>query len=292
MKVRQPARAGQFYEGSPGPCRHHVTKLLDGVELPQDLPKPLYGGLVPHAGWSYSGALAARTLKALSVAGAPATFVLFGADHVGTVRQGEVFDSGVWRTPLGDVAVDEELAREMLAAAPACLRSNPSAHAEEHSLEVQVPLIQVLAEEAKVLPIAVPPAEVALEIGRAVGRVLAGRSSRAAVVGSTDLTHHGGHFGNWGGQRSEKGVRWTEDNDRRILAIIERMDAEAILPEVRRHQNACGAGAIAAAIAACRELGATRGICMEYTNSYRVVHDKYPYELDDTTVGYAAVVFA
>ena len=70
------------------------------------------------------------------------------------------------------------------------------------------------------------------------------------------------------------------------------MDAAAVLSEAETHGNACGAGAIAATIEACRATGATRGILLHYTNSYEVVHARYPYELDDTTVGYASVVFA
>ena len=76
-----------------------------------------------------------------------------------------------------------------------------------------------------------------------------------------------------------------------MLELIRRMAAEEIVPEADLHGNACGAGAIAAAIAACHELGATIGHCIEYTNSYRVIREMYPGEQDDTTVGYASVVF-
>jgi len=238
----------------------------------------------------YSGALAARTFRALCAAGAPQTFVLLGADHTGMVEKGEVYDCGVWRTPLGDVAVDEELAGALVDAGEA-LRPNPGAHVHEHSLEVQVPLLQVLAPAAKIVPIAVPPTELAVEIGRAIGRTLAGRGGGVPVVGSTDLTHHGGHFSAPGG-RGEAGERWTRANDRRMLDLIEGMRAEEVVPEAARRHNACGAGAIAAAVAACREMGATRGVCLRYTNSYEVIHEMYPDEPDDTTVGYASVVFA
>ena len=77
-----------------------------------------------------------------------------------------------------------------------------------------------------------------------------------------------------------------------MLDLVEAMDAEAIVPEATQHHNACGAGAVAATVAACKALGARRGVCLEYDNSYTITHRKYPWELDDTTVGYAAVVFA
>jgi len=289
MNIRQPLRAGSFYEGSPSSCRHHASKLLDSATPGEDLPERLYGGLVPHAGWMYSGKLAAQTLKVLDSDRALETVVLLGSDHTGSAAQGEVYDSGVWRTPLGDVAIDDEIAAALLSA-DARLRANPRAHDYEHSLEVQIPLIQVLRPDAKIVPITIPPSEGAADIGATIGRTLAETAPGARVVGSTDLTHHGGHFGSPGG-RGREGVDWTIANDRRLLDLIEQMAADKIVHEVAQRGNACGPGAIAATIAACRELGATRGICLKYTNSYEVIHAMYPDERDDTTVGYASVVF-
>ena len=290
MNIRQPVRAGAFYEASASSCRHHAEKLLDAAALPEDLPARTFGGLVPHAGWMFSGRLAAMTFKALAQTAPLETVVLFGADHTGAVRNGEVYDSGVWRTPLGEVRIDEELAAAVLAEGDG-LRANPDAHAGEHSIEVQVPLIQQLAPEARIVPLAVPPTAVAVDVGRVVGKILAARFGAARVVGSTDLTHHGGHFPAPGGT-GQVGEKWTRQNDRRLLDLIESVAVEKILPEARDHSNACGAGAIAATIAACKAMGATRGICLEYTNSYEVVHKLYPDDPDDTTVGYASVVFA
>lgn len=289
MNIRQPCRAGSFYEDSPASCRHHAGRLLDSAELPDDLPAVIHGGLVPHAGWMYSGQLAAMTFKALAAGGQVESLVLLGADHCGAVRCGEVFDSGVWRSPLGDAQIDEQLAAALLKACPD-LRANPAAHAREHSIEVQIPLVQSLFPQAKIVPISVPATESAVEIGEAIGRTIAG-SPGVRVVGSTDLTHHGGHFPAPGGH-GDQGMQWTTKNDRRMLDLIEAMAADKIVPEASRRMNACGAGAIAATVAACREMGATRGIVLEYTNSYKVIRKIFPGESDDTTVGYASVVFA
>jgi len=286
--IREPMAAGTFYAGSRGGCEAAARRLIEQAELPGDLPTPLYGGLVPHAGWAFSGRLAATTLKALTTALQPQTIVLLGADHTGRVRMGEVFDSGAWRTPLGDVPVDEALAGELLAEVK-LFRSNPQAHGYEHSLEVQIPLLQMLLEDVRIVPVSVPPTEQAVQIGQEVGRKL--RDKSATVVGSTDLTHHAGHFPAPGG-RGEQGVLWTEQNDRRMLDLIEKMQAEQIVAEAAAHGNACGAGAVAATVAACRALGAKSGRVLGYTNSYRVIHATHPNEPDDTTVGYASVVFA
>lgn len=290
MNIRHPVRSGSFYEASAASCRLHANRLLDSCPLPDDLPGRLYGGLVPHAGWTYSGKLAAMTFKALAAAGPPETVVLFGADHVGVVRRGEVYDAGIWQTPLGEVRINEDIAAALLASGD-CVRSNPEAHAHEHSLEVQVPLLQALAPSARIVPVAVPPTELAVEIGHAVGKVLAERFADVPVVGSTDLTHHGGHFPAPGG-RGKVGEEWTRNNDRRMLDLIEAMEVEKIIPEAHTHMNACGAGAIAATVAASKAAGASKGICLEYTNSYEIVHAMSPDDPDDTTVGYASVVFA
>ncbi len=290
MHVRPAIRAGSFYDASASACRSHVEDLLEESALPGDLPARRFGGLVPHAGWVYSGRQAAMTFKALLEGGGVETVVLLGADHTGSVEVGEVWAEGAWETPLGKMAVDEDLAAALLAGCD-LLRNNPSAHAYEHSLEVQIPLLQVLAPEVKIVPIAVPPTQQAVEIGQAVGETLAREAAgRACVVGSSDLTHHGGHFGNPGGC-GEKSESFARTNDRRMLDLIEAMAAEEIVPEALKHHNACGAGAITAAITACKAMGASVGRVLDYTNSYKVIHDQYPYELDDTAVGYASVIF-
>jgi len=289
MNIRQAVRAGMFYDSSPTSCRNHAERLIASAPVPEGLPQRLYGGIVPHAGWAYSGAVAAKTLRALLAGGGVRSLVLFGADHTGAVRRGEVFAAGVWRTPLGDTPIDEPLASAVLAAGDCC-RANPDAHAAEHSLEVQIPMIQVLAPEVKIVPIAVPPTDLAVKVGEAVAKAIGDRAEAVCIVGSTDLSHHGGHFPAPGG-RGDVGEKWTRANDRRMLDLIEAMDADAVVPEADEHMNACGAGAVAATVAACKALGARKGISLAYTNSYTIVHEKYPHELDDTTVGYASVVF-
>jgi len=289
MNVRYPVAAGSFYEQTAASCRHHAQRLLQAAALPDDLPVPLPGGLAPHAGWVFSGDLAALTVKALAAGRELSTVVLFGADHTGGARRGEVFPAGAWRTPLGEAPVDEDLAAALLAHGD-LLRANDAAHAREHSLEVQVPLLQAAAPAVRIVPITVPPTDLAVRIGQAVAEVLAARGTDVPILGSTDLTHHGGHFGSPGG-RGRAGEQWTRANDRRMIDRIEALDAEGVIAEAEQRGNACGAGAVAAAIAACRQLGASKGRLLQYTNSYEVVHQMVPDDPDDTTVGYASVVF-
>ena len=112
-----------------------------------------------------------------------------------------------------------------------------------------------------------------------------------AVVGSTDLTHHGPRYGHVVA-RGKAGADWTEKNDRRMIALMEALAADKVIAESKKHRNACGAGAVAATLAACRVLGATKGRCLAYTNSYKVIRRLQPNARDDNTVGYASVVLA
>lgn len=221
----------------------------------------------------------------------PRTAILLGADHTGQARLGEVWPEGAWLVPGGQVQVDAALAERLISAGPA-LRANPSAHDYEHSIEVQVPLLREMGEDVRIVPVAVPASGQALEVGRQIGEVLAGldEPGEVTLLGSTDLTHHGGHFGSPGGTgaRSEA---YASENDRRLLEHVLSMDAEGALRHAAEHHSACGAGAIAATIVATQRLGAKRGQLLEYTNSYRITHARQPGLGEDTAVGYASVVF-
>jgi AmmeMemoRadiSam system protein B len=290
MNVRAPFRANQFYPGPPMQCRQAVEALLDAVEFDDALPESLVGGVCPHAGWVYSGLLAATTLKALATRFAAPSVVLLGADHTGLASGGAVFARGAWATPLGELDIDEDLADRLLAA-DARFADHPKAHTHEHSLEVQVPFIQVLWPGCKLVPIMIEPSPDASELGKTIAQVASDRGDEILILGSTDLTHHGGHFPAPGGH-GLAGVSYTEDNDQRMIELMKSLDAESVIGEVLHYQNACGAGAIAATLSACRGLGATQGVCLGYDNSYQISRRTNPHETDETTVGYASVVFA
>ena len=289
--TRQPIVAGAFYEASSSQCLSHATALIESADIDNCPPGEIRGGLLPHAGWAFSGQLAAITLKALAATGAPTTVVFFGADHSGTVQQAEVYDSGAWLTPLGPASIDTQAADALIACGPP-FRANRTAHSHEHSIEVQIPLLQALCPHAMILPVAVPPTELAVEIGAALPAALDRLGRRWVIAGSTDLTHHGGGRFPAPGGTGQAGLDYSVANDRKILDLIEAMQAEKIIPHARANHNACGAGAITATVAACRQLGATAGHTLKYTNSQEVMRQLAPNHPDDTTVGYASVVFA
>ena len=282
MEVRQPA-APHFYSGD---CVRSVQQFLAGF-TPPTVPEQILAGVVPHAGWQYSGAVAAQVYESIRRNDSPSTFVIFGAVHRRMDPKHAVYATGAWATPLGDVAIDEELAAAILGQTSEWAADNPQAHEEEHAIEVQLPFIRHLFPGAKIVPISVNPTEQAVPFGRRVGELLRGQRRRAVVIGSTDLTHYGEPYRFTPAGFGVRAHEWLRANDARILRLAEQMQAEELVPEAARHQNACGPGALAATVAAAQTLGAERGYLLDYTTSYDVV----PEPVFRMAVGYAGLLF-
>jgi AmmeMemoRadiSam system protein B len=291
MMVREPVVAGRFYPATREECLRHIAALLPKTPFEGGPERPV-AGIVPHAGWFFSGETALAVLGAISAKRTPKTFVIFGAVHTGGVRHSAVFPSGGWQTPLGLAQIDERLAGEILARGTGLVADDPQAHEDEHSIEVQVPLVQHLAPEAKIVPISVLPDEKAAAVGRLVGEVIRSLDADAVCLGSTDLTHYGSPYGFTPMGRGEAGVRWMrQENDRRMLDLMAALDADAVVAEARTHWNACGAGAVAATLAAARQLGAARGHVVQYTTSYDVMRERTGRTDAEAAVGYGGVLF-
>jgi len=170
---------------------------------------------------------------------------------------------------------------------PDLVVDQPRAHQDEHSIEVQLPFVKHLFPDALILPIAMPPEARPEEVGRAVARAAQTLGRRTVAIASSDMTHYGPGYGMTPAGTGEPGLRWARANDARMLDLVVRMQAAEIVPEAEARGNACGAGAIAAAISYALEAGATEGRLLSYTTS----HDARPMGRPVDLVGYGAVVF-
>jgi AmmeMemoRadiSam system protein B len=281
--TRQPAVAGRFYPASEAECLRMLDEMLRPVEF---LGQPV-GAVVPHAGWVYSGATAALGVAAIARA-QPDTIVIFGAVHTMDVNHASVAVSGAWLTPLGSLQIDEELARRV--ADTPHITDSPAAHMHEHSIEVQLPLIQHIVGHVRILPISVRPGTLAPEIGRTVAQQTLESGRKAVFLASTDLTHYGPAFGFEPHGHGLEGVRWAKDvNDRRFVELIKALDADGVISEAEMNHNACGAGAVAAGIAAALELGADAYVELEHTTSADLELESGGHPAN--SVGYEAGVF-
>lgn len=293
MSVRPAAVAGQFYEADGPTCALHIEQMLAQVQLPPDLPPNITGGIVPHAGWVFSGSLALLTLAAIKKQEhAVDTFVVFGAVHRANQPLAMLYDAGQWDTPLGPVDVDEHLARKALAQAADLMLVDTDAHTQEHSIEVQVPLIAHLFPEAKIVPVLTPPTPQAPLVGQAVARAVAAAPNKVICIGSTDLTHYGPSYMFTPHGTGQEGIDWAKrENDRFFIEQTLRMDAAQLLDTAHSYGSACGAGAVAATVAASQALGAKKGHLLAHSTSAEIMANQFSRSSSDS-VGYAAIVFA
>jgi AmmeMemoRadiSam system protein B len=290
MRIRTPVVAGQFYPGSRDACLEQIRECLALRPVAEPLPQRIVGGLVPHAGWTFSGDLAALVFAAVKKQRETVdTFIVFGTAHSYFGSLPAVDDSDAWQTPLGQIGIDGEF-RDALLARRAVVRDT-EAHRYEHSIEVQVPFVQHLFPEATLVPIVTPPVDTAMALGEAVAEAITGRGRTAVCIGSTDLTHYGPRYGFTPMGRGPDGLQWAANvNDRQFIDLALALEAERLLSEAIEKANACGPGAAAAAVAAARKLGSARGRLLAYTNSNEVMRIKMGTTARDS-VGYAAIVF-
>jgi len=290
MQIRKPIVAGQFYPGQHDSCMGEISQYLEQTTLSETLPETIVAGIVPHAGWTFSGQVAALVFAAIRQAHEKVnTFVIFGAAHGYFGQQPALYEAGRWITPLGEVTIDEELAEQVLAEQAAV--SDTQAHGSEHSIEVQVPFIQYLFAGAKILPIVVPPAEQAIALGEAVGDIINKAEKKIICIGSTDLTHYGPRYGFTPMGTEQNALQWASKvNDKKFIDLALKLEAESLLTSAAENSNACGPGAAAAAVAAAKKLGKTKGLLLAHTNSNEVMLRNMGTSSADS-VGYAAIVF-
>ncbi|MFH1370220.1 MAG: AmmeMemoRadiSam system protein B [Planctomycetota bacterium] len=291
MQKRKPIVAGQFYPGGKNQCIDEINQCLEEATPTTSLPDTIVAGIVPHAGWAFSGATAAMVFSAIRQLHPKVdTFVIFGAAHGYLGQPPAVYDKGAWSTPLGDIAIDEGLAGTILESKTAI--SDRDAHDSEHSMEVQVPFIQYLFPDAQIVPILTPPSELAIRLGEIVASIISSDEERKIVcLGSTDLTHYGPRYGFMPMGSGKEGLKWaTEVNDKQFIDFALELQPDKMLESAAENYNACGAGAAAAAVAAAKALGKTKGVLLAHTNSNEIMLHK----MDATSresVGYAAIVF-
>jgi hypothetical protein len=292
MAARKPAVAGQFYPGSEKQCRSEIADCLAERPITVKLPEKIAAGIVPHAGWVYSGNLAAMVFSAIEKVNKTVdTFVIFGAVHSYFGSSAAVYDKGSWQMPIGEIKIDEEFAAEIIKKSSSA-KSNQDAHRYEHSIEVQVPFIQYLFKDAKIVPILTPPAGFVVQLGADIAECIKSAGDKKIVcIGSTDLTHYGPHYGFNPQGSGPLGIKWAKEvNDKAFIDLALSLQAEKVLTDSSEKGNACGPGAAAAAIAVAKALGKTQGVLLAHTHSNEVMEKKFG-QTSSESVGYAAIVY-
>ncbi len=313
--VRPPAVAGQFYPSDPQQCRADALSFLQSHSTtlaqyfgkgPRENPVPMstppennaaatspqrwIGGIVPHAGWICSGAVAGATISTLAAASGPLdVVVVFGAVHTPIYTQSGALDSHQrWAVPGGVSQLPADLARRLQERGNLFVVDD-RLHTHEHAVEVNLPLIQLAFPNVSVLPIEIPAMDAAALMGRTTALAATEAGLRAVFLASSDFTHYGPSFRFAPAGLGPAGIQWAMDNDRRLLELIQNNEVDRVVPDAEEHASACGAGAIAAMLAACREFGARTAQVLRHTNSFETLADVAP-QPPTNAVGYAAVV--
>ncbi|MGQ9585902.1 MAG: AmmeMemoRadiSam system protein B [Anaerolineae bacterium] len=259
--VRQPVVAGQFYPASPNELRQMVQALLRQVHQVQADEPPL-ALIVPHAGYVYSGAVAARAYA--QIVNRPyAAVVVLGTNHtLPSLTEAAIYPQGAFATPLGEVLVDATLAQEIIQAVPDLL-ADPRLHDQEHSIEVQLPFLQVACPDTPIVPLIVGDLspEKARRLGEALATVLRGR--QMLIVATSDLSHYPSYTEAC--RVDGQTVKAIASLDPLQVAQVDRNLLDTASPSLAC--TMCGRGAILTALAAARSLGAEEANLLLYANS-------------------------
>lgn len=283
MKIRKTVFAGSWYPDNAIACEKEIKLFLKQDRGHPAEVRKLTGGIVPHAGWYFSGSIACNVIHLLKEEKPPDAVVVFGM-HLHPDSPFYIMTDGAWETPFGPIEIEQTLAGE-LADQFAFTIETADSFIRDNTIELNLPFIKYFFEDAKLVPMGVPPAKSSLEIGKAVADISNRLGLRVKVVGSTDLTHYGYNYGFVPMGSGPGAVEWVrKENDRRVIDAMLAMDPAGVINEALENQNACCGGAAATAIAAAKHLGAHQAETIAYATSY----DKSP---GDSFVGYVGIVF-
>jgi len=262
---RQPAVAGQFYEGNGSRLHSELAALIPAERGA----KRVTGIIAPHAGYIYSGAIAGQVYAAIEI---PATILILGPNHHGSGAGAALYPDGEWLTPLGPVAINSRL-NSLLQQHVPYISPDTEAHQFEHSLEVQVPFIQYLRPDATISAICLGHGgfDSVRQIGEGIATAIQAYGEDVLIVASSDMTHY---------ESAEEARRKDEMALERVMGF----DPQGLLQVCRSERiSMCGVVPAAVMLVAAGGLGATRAELVAYGTSGDVTGD------NSQVVAYAAV---
>lgn len=274
--IRAPAVAGMFYEIDKKNLEKEIKACFSRDLGPKEIKeKDFKACVVPHAGYLYSGPVAAWVYSKMK----KANFIIIGPNHQPLGNPYAVMASGEWKTPLGGVKINEKMAKELMKFP--FLVNDPLSHQQEHSIEVQLPFLQYrFGSDFTFVPIAVVndyPSKFFLEecanIGRHIAKTIKKQEEKWIVIASSDFSHYVPY------EYAYETDKWVIES---ILELNERKFFERI---AEKNVSVCGFGCIAITMVIAKELGAKKGELLKYATSGDALGDKI------SVVGYAGIIF-
>jgi AmmeMemoRadiSam system protein B/AmmeMemoRadiSam system protein A len=270
-EIREPAVAGSWYSDNPEILSRELKGYLDNA-FKGEIQGKIIALVSPHAGYQYSGGVAAHAYKLIEGKTFDAVVVV-APSHRALFKGASLYDRGGFRTPLGVVPIDEELSKRMMEMRKE-IQFLPEVHAQEHSLEIQLPFLQIVLKTFKLIPIVMEPYwswETCQSLATAIAETVKGKN--VLLLASSDLSHFHPY---------QKAV----ELDKIVLNHLERLDPEGLNRDLKQGRcEACGGGPIISIMLAAKVLGANKGKVLKYLNSGDVTGDR------SRVVGYAAGVF-
>jgi AmmeMemoRadiSam system protein B len=276
MRIRTPAVAGMFYPKEKSKLEQSIIHSISsefGIGEVHQRNEKIYGAICPHAGYMYSGPVATHSFNMIANQDFELAVIL-GPNHWGIGCNIATMKDCTWETPLGPVEVDSDAAKQINDISK-IIEIDYFSHTRDHSIEVQVPmLIQFCKKPFKILPIILNDQdyEYMQEVGSAIAKIA--KTKKTIIVGSSDFTHY-------------EPNDFAHKQDKALIEPILKLDVEKFYHTLNeRRISACGYGAIASTMIACKELGAMEGRLLKYATSGDITGDK------SSVVGYASIVFS
>jgi hypothetical protein len=266
MIIREPVVSGQFYPGSPSSLEAQIKEFVDEKAAKEEV----IGLVSPHAGYIYSGAVAGAVVSRVKFKD---TFIILGPNHTGVGKPFSIMTEGIWKTPLGEVEVDSQLGKQILASS-SYLEEDYMAHLYEHSIEVQIPFLQYFKRDIKFVPIILSPYTgiTYKEIGRGIAKAIKDLNREAVLIASSDMTHY----------EPQESANWKDSQA--IEAILD-LNEDELLRRVRElNISMCGYAPTVSVISCAKELGAKKAELVRYQTSGDITGNY------SAVVGYAGII--
>jgi AmmeMemoRadiSam system protein B len=271
-RIREPAVAGRFYPADPIALRADITSYVSAAQaVDANTPRVrAVGCIAPHAGYIYSGLVAATVFSRIEI---PSGCVVLCPNHTGHGHRLAIMKDGEWRTPLGNVKIDTQIAEALMNAFPA-LADDSVAHQSEHAIEVELPFLQVRRPEAKIVPIAIGTGNLMIleQLGEAIANVVRASSQQILIIASSDMNHY-------------EDDATTRIKDHKAIERILTLDARGLHQTIMSESiSMCGFGPAVTMLTAATKLGAQHAELVQYATSGDVSGDM------EMVVGYAGIV--